>query len=70
MSFFKLSKEERSEWRSLPATKAAIAFIRNEEANKITMALAEMLKGEGVAAAGYAGMQQALKIIANQLESD
>ena len=70
MSFHKLSKEERAEWRSLPATKAALAFIRSSVRDKITLALNSALGGDIAGSASHAGAQRALELVADQLERD
>jgi hypothetical protein len=70
MSFHKLSKEERAEWRTLPATKAALAFIRDTSRDKTAMALNSALGGDLAGSASHAGAQRALEIIADQLERD
>lgn len=70
MSFQKLSNEERAEWRSLPATKQAIAYVREQAMNHVSKALTSVLKGEAASAAAYAGAEHALRVTADILEND
>jgi len=70
VSFHGLSKEERAEWRNLPATKAAFAFIKSTGQDRAQMALNSALSGDMGSAQSHAGAWKALEIIADQLERD
>lgn len=70
MSFQKLSKEERAEWRGLPVTRAALAFVREQAMTHVGKALSSALRGEAASAAAYAGAEHALRVAADILEND
>ncbi len=70
MTFQKLTKEERAEWRSLPATRAAIAMLRERAASHGERALSSLRNDEPGDATMYAGGEEALRVSANILEND
>lgn len=70
MSFFKLSKEERAEWRSLPATKAAIAVLREWSKQHGDKALIDLRGGDAGEATAHAGAEEAIRIATDRLEND
>lgn len=70
MIFQKLSKEERAEWRNLPASKAAIALLRDHARAHGEKALL-CLRNDNVSdATAHAGAEESTRIIANILETD
>lgn len=70
MSFHKLSKEERAEWRNLPATKAMITHLRDAAQSSARMALFHARGGAVSEVAFHAGAEQATTVIADTMEKD